>query len=352
MRKIIHCDCDCFFAAVEIRDNPRLRNLPVAVGGDVQQRGVIATCNYEARRYGVHSAMSTAQAQRACPQLVLLPGNMEKYKQVSQQVRQILNHYSEHIEPLSIDEAYLDVSQSQLYQGSATRIAAAIRQQISRELGITISAGVAPNKFLAKIASDWNKPDGLYVITPSQIDAFIRPLPVKKIYGVGEVTASKLHKLGIHTCGQLQQVPLNQLIQWFGRFGGSLYYLSRGIDKRPVEQSYDRKSLSVEHTFSQDLPSLDAITAELPSLIQRFEKRWQQLKQPTPIKQVYIKLKFNDFTQLTHGQKAKQIELAQIRQLCQESYQPHAGKPVRLIGIGVVLAPQRQRQQLELPLQL
>ena len=212
-RKIIHVDCDCFYAAVEMRDDPTLRHRPVAVGGDPHRRGVIATCNYPARHFGVHSAMASSQALRLCPELVIVPPNFDKYRKVSTQIHDIFRRYTSLIEPLSLDEAFLDVSASDQFDNSATRIAEALRQDIRRELGITVSAGVAPNKFLAKVASDWRKPDGLFVIPPAQVDAFVAALPVKKISGVGRVTGERMAGLNLHTCGDLQSMSRLELSQ-------------------------------------------------------------------------------------------------------------------------------------------
>ena len=211
VRKIIHCDCDCFYASVEMRDDPSLRGRPLAVGGRADQRGVIATCNYEARRYGIHSAMATAQAVKLCPDLILIPPNMEKYRITSRQIMDIYRDYTDLVEPLSLDEAYLDVTNSPHCKGSATLIAQEIRRRIFETVGITASAGVAPNKFVAKIASDWNKPDGLFLVRPGEVDAFVAALPVKKLFGVGKVTAAKLHSLGAQTCGDLRDWNIDKL---------------------------------------------------------------------------------------------------------------------------------------------
>jgi DNA polymerase-4 len=205
-RKIIHIDMDCFYAAVETRDNPDLQGKPVAIGGSANKRGVLSTCNYEARTFGLHSAMLTATALQRCRQLVLLPVNMQKYRQASTQIHQIFHRYTDLIEPLSLDEAYLDVTDNTDCQGSASLLAKQIRSEIEQELRLTASAGIAPNKFLAKIASDWHKPNGQFVIPPEAIEEFMIELSVKKIPGVGKVTAEKLHKLGISTCGQLQNI--------------------------------------------------------------------------------------------------------------------------------------------------
>ena len=217
MRKIIHCDCDSFYASVEMRDDASLRQLPIAVGGSASRRGVIATCNYEARKYGLHSAMPMAQALRLCPDLVVVPTNMEKYRVESKRVQSIFYDYTDLVEPLSLDEAFLAVSECKRHRGSATRIAEEIRNRVREEVGITISAGIAPNKFLAKIASDWKKPDGQFTVTPQDIDAFMVELPVAKIFGVGSVTAKKMSAMNIHTCGDLQQVDASELAKRFGK---------------------------------------------------------------------------------------------------------------------------------------
>lgn len=218
----------------------------MAVGGSSDRRGVITTCNYEARKFGVHSAMPSATARRLCPDLILIPGRMDVYKDVSKQMHKIFYEYTELVEPLSLDEAFLDVSESTLHHGSATLIAKEIRQRISDEIGITVSAGIAPNKFLAKIANDWNKPNGQFVITPDQIDDFIIKLPVKKIYGVGKAMAAKLAEKNIFTCEDIQKYSIFELTQRFGQMGLRLYNQSCGIDYRPVEADRRRKSLSVE----------------------------------------------------------------------------------------------------------
>ncbi len=218
MRKIIHVDMDCFFAAVEMRDDPSLRDIPLAIGGSADRRGVISTANYPARRYGVHSAMSTAMALKLCPHLKLLPGRMAAYKEASQHIREIFARYTPLIEPLSLDEAYLDVTDCSQCNGSATLIAEQIRQTISDELNLTASAGIAPIKFLAKIASELNKPNGQYVITPAQVPAFLQQLPLSKIPGVGKVTAKRLEDVGLITCADVQQYDLVALLKRFGKF--------------------------------------------------------------------------------------------------------------------------------------
>lgn len=222
MRKIIHVDMDCFFAAVEMRDNPALRDIPIAIGGSRERRGVISTANYPARKFGVRSAMPTGMALKLCPHLTLLPGRFDAYKEASNHIREIFSRYTSRIEPLSLDEAYLDVTDSVHCHGSATLIAQEIRQTIFNELQLTASAGVAPVKFLAKIASDMNKPNGQFVITPAEVPAFLQTLPLAKIPGVGKVSAAKLEAMGLRTCGDVQKCGLVTLLKRFGKFGRSV----------------------------------------------------------------------------------------------------------------------------------
>lgn len=336
LRKIIHCDADCFFAALETREDPSLRGRPLAVGGPAERRGVIATCNYEARRYGVRSAMPSAHARRLCPDLLIVPPNMSLYRSVSLQIREIFHRYTEQVEPLSLDEAFLDVSQSEHCRGSATLIAREIRQQVRDELGLTVSAGVAPNKFLAKIASDWQKPDGLTVILPEQVGDFVRTLPVKKIHGVGAVTAAKLKTMGIELCEQLQPLSEIELCRSFGSMGLRLHRLCRGIDERPVNANGRRQSVSVEHTFPVDLPDLQRCLAELPPLISKLHQRLRRIDEGYRIVKAFVKVKFSDFTTTTLERLGTRLSLADYQSLCSEAYERRAA-PVRLLGLGVRL---------------
>jgi len=337
IRKIIHLDCDCFFAAVEMLDHPEWREIPLAVGGAADRRGVISTCNYPARRFGVHSAMSTARALRLCPQLKLVPGNMARYRAVAERIFAIYRRYSPLIEPVSIDEAYLDVTGSELFNGSATRIAQAIRQQVREETGITVSAGVAQNKFLAKVASDWNKPDGLCVIEPARQAEFVAQLPVKKIPGVGPRTQEKLQGLGVDTCADLQKLSQSRLGELFGRFGERLWQLARGEDDREVRLSRERKSVSTEHTFSQDLPDLAACQAQLDTLLEDLEQRYEKHRRQRRIVGVVVKLKFADFSQTTAETRSHAPDRALFAALMEEAWQ-RGQKSVRLVGVGYRLA--------------
>jgi DNA polymerase IV len=345
-RKIIHCDCDCFYAAIEIRDDPALAGLPVAVGGAEDRRGVIATCNYEAREYGIHSAMASATAKRKCRDLIIIPGNMEKYRIASQQMHIIFRDYTELIEPLSLDEAFLDVSETKQCSGSGTLIAKEIRQRVRNEIGITLSAGIAPNKFLAKVASDWNKPDGQFVITPDKVADFVEKLPVRKLYGVGKVTARKMDNLGIETCGDLQQYDKTRLLELFGSFGETLHSLCRGIDERKVQTQSRRKSISVEHTFPEDLPSLDTCLSTLPNLMEKLEQRINNSKKKVTIGKQFVKIKFNDFISTTVEQNSSTLDLEGFRDLCRTGFE-RGNKPVRLLGLGVRMKEAPLYTQLE-----
>lgn len=320
-----------------MRDDPRLAGRPLAVGGAPERRGVVATCNYEARAFGVHSAMSSRRALELCPQLLIVRPRFEAYKAVSQQIHAILHEYSELIEPLSLDEAYLDVSGSPHCAGSATRIAEEIRRRVRAELGITVSAGVAPNKFLAKIASDWRKPDGLWVIAPDEVQAFVAELPVARLHGVGKVTAERLAHLGIRRCRDLREWPRLALLREFGSFGERLWQLAHGVDERPVRVARRRQTLSVEHTFARDLPDLAACQAALPALLAQLEARLARLDAGYRLDKPLVKLKFHDFTQTTLEQAGAGLDADSYRRLLAAAF-ARGGKPVRLIGVGVRLA--------------
>ncbi|PCK07460.1 MAG: DNA polymerase IV [Alteromonadaceae bacterium] len=333
-RKIIHCDADCFFAAIEMRDDPSLRHLPMAVGGHSDRRGVISTCNYAAREYGVHSAMASAHALRLCPDLVIVPGNMDKYRDAAQVMRDIFHDYTDLVEPLSLDEAFLDVSACEQHHGSATLIAQEIRQRIFDSIQITVSAGVANCKFLAKIASDWRKPDGLFVVHPNEAAEFVKTLPVKKLNGVGKVTANKLHTLNIHTCGDILQWTLLELNQHFGSFGKRLYELARGIDTRPVKPNRIRKSLSVEHTYPNDLPNLLSCKNQLPDLLVELRRRVSKLDDKYRVSKAFVKVKFNDFSSTTLERVGTAARISDYQQMLEQALE-RSQLPVRLLGIGV-----------------
>jgi DNA polymerase-4 len=348
-RKIIHIDMDCFYAAVEVRKNPELKGQPVAVGGLPGQRGVVAACNYEARAFGVHSAMPMSIAFRHCPQLVRLPVRMDLYKQVSLQIRAIFDDYTDLVEPLSLDEAYLDVSGKSRCRGSASLMAREISQRIFDTTGLTASAGVAPNKLIAKIASDWQKPNGQTVIRPEQIDDFIRPLSVKKIFGVGKVTAKKMHDLGVFSCEDLQAMGRTQLRLHFGKFGERLYQQCRGMDDRSVNNDRITKSLSIEDTYTIDLSGLDACQQELGMLFEnlliRYARATEKLqnkanrlgRSPQILlpKTLFLKMRFTDFVTTTAQQGGANPDLDIYRKLCSRAY-ARGERPVRLLGLGMM----------------
>jgi len=341
-RKIIHIDCDCFFAAVELRDNPQWRGLPLAVGGRAASRGVLSTCNYEAREFGLHSAMPTAEALRLCPQLVLVPHRFAAYKEASQQILHILREYTDAVEPLSLDEAFLDVSDSD----NASLLAQTIRQQIAKQVGITASAGVSINKFLAKVASDIRKPNGQFVIAPARVAEFLHDLPVQRIPGVGKASMLKMQQLQIVSCADLQQVPLHQLINHFGVFGKRLYGYARGIDYRPVRTDRVRKSLSVEHTFAENLQNPEQCEEAVRSLAEQLQQRWQPLKKDYSINKVFLKIRFADFSLMSMENKATGFNEPMLQQLLQQLMQRKTMQ-VRLLGVGVGLQ-ERKEEQLDL----
>jgi DNA polymerase-4 len=348
-RKIIHVDADCFYAAIEMRDDPALRGKPMAVGGSADRRGVITTCNYEARAFGVHSAMASATALRKCPHLILVKPRFDAYREASAVMRDIFFDYTPLVEPLSLDEAFLDVSDTQQCQGSATLIAEEIRGRVRESLGITVSAGVAPNKFLAKIASDWEKPDGLFVLTPADVDAFVQDLPVNKIFGVGKVTAGKLNRQGIATCGDLRAFTALELSERFGSFGQRLHELSHGEDQRAVKPSRRRKSLSVEHTYPEDLPDFEACREKLPDLIEELERRLARVDEHYVPGKAFVKIKFSDFSQTTVERIDSTADSDSLEALLKTGLERKA-LPVRLLGVGVRFSDRSAEEQGQISL--
>lgn len=337
-RKIIHIDMDAFFVSVEIRDNPDLQGLAVAVGGNSDRRGVIATCNYEARKYGVHSAMATANALRQCPHLVIVPGRMHVYKEVSQQIRAIFERYTTLIEPLSLDEAFLDVSDCEVLHGSATLIAQEIRHEIFLKTGLTASAGIAPIKFLAKIASDEHKPNGQFVIKPDDVISFIETMSLKKISGVGKVTLKKLNDIGLFTGKDIRKSNELFLVNHLGRYGNVLWKRCQGIDERNVETSRIRKSVGVERTFSEDISEyedLKEIMLErlIPELTTRSEKHLETRK----ISKLGVKVKFSNFVQTTKEIKHNMMDEVIFESLLNEAILRGNGKSIRLLGVHIGL---------------
>lgn len=347
MKKIIHIDMDCFFAAVEMRDHPPYKDVPLAVGG--KQRGVLTTCNYKAREYGIRSAMPTAKAMQLCPDLVVVPTRMPVYKEVSKKIRSIFQRYTSIIEPLSLDEAYLDVSDSSFYQGSATKIALAIRQDIKNECNLTASAGVAPLKFLAKIASDINKPDGQYVITPNNVSEFIKTLPLEKIPGVGKVTIKKLHQSRLFTCHDIQQYNYHTLVKQFGRFGVSLWHRSHAIDEREVIIKRVRKSIGVERTLSDNLISEKECWKFIQDqLYPELQKRLKQSSDNRDIIKQGIKIKFADFQVTTIEQIQPTVTLNVYQTLLTKVLERQNKRAIRLLGLYVTLKPPQNDKQLSL----
>ena len=333
-RKIIHVDMDCFYAAVEMRDNPSLRNIPLAVGGAADRRGVISTCNYIAREFGVHSAMATAYARRLCPSLTVVPGRMSYYQEISQQIREIFRRYTDLVEPISLDEAYLDVSDARACNGSATLIAREIREAIRQELDLTASAGVAPNKFIAKICSDENKPDGQYVVSPAEVDAFCRDLPLRKIPGVGKVTAERLARHQLQTCADVRARGEAEMIRQFGSLGVLLNKRARGIDDRPLTTNWVRKSVSVERTFATDILRLDDAIEPLTGLYSELQRRMEKHRHRV-IRNQQVKLKFSDFSQTTIERGSLLLDENLFRELLPLAWQRGNGMGIRLLGLGV-----------------
>ena len=336
-RKIIHVDMDAFFASVEQRDHPELRGIPLAVGYD-GPRGVVATASYEARRYGIHSAMPMMRAKRLCPHLTIVPGSYSRYKEVSSQVHAIFHDYTDLIEPISLDEAFLDVTENKKDIPLAVNIAREIRQRIRDEVHLTASAGISYNKLLAKIASDWRKPDGMTTIHPDRALDFIAQLRVEKLWGVGPRTAKKMHYMGIFKGGDLREVSLQHLIDVFGKMGKVYYDFARGIDNRPVETEWIRKSVGCERTFLEDIYKPSAVLVELYHATGELVRRIA--KSDFVGHTLTLKVKFSDFTQITrsltvqHSLLDKDGILPVAKRLLQE-VDYSADRPIRLLGLSV-----------------
>lgn len=341
-RKVLHIDCDCFFAAVEMREQPHLRDVPIAIGGESDRRGVIATCNYPARAFGVRSAMATATARRLCPDLVLLRGRMELYREVSAQVMDILRQYSPLLEQVSVDEAYLELDPDH----QASMIASEIRERVRHELGISVSVGGAPNKFLAKVASDWNKPDGQKMIPPQEVDEFVKALPVGRIPGIGPAFQARLKVLGIETCEDARAWDLNELVRRFGRSGVHLYQRCRGQDNRPLSMDRERKSVSVERTYAQDKTRHEECVAEVAALYEKWQERVSRTPWKPEALAPFVKVKFADFTQTTMADIQESATPEGFQRLLLQALK-REDKPVRLLGIGGRF-PQVSEKQLNL----
>lgn len=336
VRKIVHIDMDAFYASVEQRDNPGLRGKPVVVAWR-GKRSVVCAASYEARRFGVRSAMATTYAERLCPGAIFVPPDFTRYRAASRAVREIFLRHTDLIEPLSLDEAYLDVTENKSGLATATKVASRIRQQIREELNLTASAGVAPNKFLAKIASDWRKPNGLFVIQPAEVEEFLTPLPLGRIPGVGKITEARLAKLGLRTVGEVRAQSLEQLRRSFGRYGQRLYELARGIDENPVQPNRPTKSISAEDTFERDV-----LLPETEPMIRRLaEKTWAASRKETRIaRTVVLKLKTAEFQVLTRSltppfPPSSCEELTEIALSLRDRVSLDPTQRFRLVGVGL-----------------
>ncbi|HEY8919200.1 MAG TPA: DNA polymerase IV [Chitinophaga sp.] len=338
LRKIIHIDMDAFYASIEQRDFPEYRGKPIVVGGLPEGRGgVVATASYEARKFGIRSAMPSKRALQLCPEAIFVRPRFDVYKEVSRSIREIFHRYTDLIEPLSLDEAFLDVTQDKLQIGSAIEVAKLIKQAIKDELRLTASAGVSVNKFVAKIASDMQKPDGLTFIGPSAIEDFMEKLPVEKFFGVGRVTADKMKRMGLHTGADLKKLTEADLTQHFGKPGRFYYRIVRGIDERPVEPHRETKSLSAEDTFPYDLTTLEEMYAELDKLSLTVHNRL--MKYNLKGRTITLKVKYSDFRQITRNLSLSYPvnDVATIqataRQLMTAAF--YEDNKVRLLGIGL-----------------
>ena len=336
LRRILHVDMDAFYASVEQRDNPELRGKPVAVGGDPDKRGVVAAASYEARTFGVHSAIPMSRAVRLCPSLVIVRPDFQKYRAVSQQVFAIYRSVTSLVEPLSLDEAYLDVTENNWGEALGMNVAKRIKQEIRAATGLTASAGVAPNKFLAKIASGWQKPDGLTVVAPERVEHFLQGLPVDALWGVGPVTARKLRARGIEKLVDVRSADLDGLWSIVGSLAEWLKQLAQGIDDRPVVADYEVKSSGSENTFATDLRDIAEIREEIESMA-RGTARWLA-KRDLYARTVTIKVRYNDFTTITrsHTEPACRDEDAIVRRAIALLERTEAGRrPIRLLGVSV-----------------
>jgi DNA polymerase-4 len=348
-RKIIHIDMDAFYAAVEQRDNPLYRNKAIIVGGNPNSRGVVATCSYEARQFGVHSAMPSSHAYRLCPQAIFVKPRFSVYQETSAIIRDIFNSYCDKVEPLSLDEAYLDVTESELFQGSATLLAKQIKAEIRKQTQLIASAGISYNKFLAKLASDYGKPDGLFLITPEQGETFVEQLSIGKFHGIGPATEQKMHQLGIFTGHDLKQVPLEILQQHFGKAAEHYFNIARGIDHRQVNSQQIRKSIGGETTFQQDLDDPQQIIEQLQTLFEQNLAKLQAKNQSAYT--LTIKIKYQNFVQITRGKTLSQpIKNNHQARLVIADLLKNTGigdKKVRLLGVTLSGLENRQHQRLQ-----
>ena len=335
MRKILHIDMDAFYASVEQRDTPELRGKPVIVGGRPERRGVVAACSYEARKFGVHSAMPSARAVKLCKDAIFVPPRFDVYREASQKIRAIFRQYTKLIEPLSLDEAYLDVTDISRFSGSATEVALQIKKQIQEEVNLTASAGVSYNKFLAKVASDMDKPDGIYVIRPEAAEKFIEQLEIRKFFGIGKVTEKKMNSLGIYTGADLKGLSKIQLQTQFGRSGSYYYNIARGVDERPVNPARIRKSIGSESTFDGNIVDKKLIWSTLTELASGLGASLQD--KSVTARTVTLKVKYSDFQLITRSKTVEQPvydEPSILHALPELLRKTEVGKrPIRLIGI-------------------
>lgn len=337
-RKIIHIDMDAFFASVEQRDNPALRGRPVIVGGPPEERGVVSTCSYEARKFGVHSAMASSRALKLCPQGIFLRPRFDAYMEASSKIRAIFACYTDLIEPLSLDEAFLDVTENRTGHSSATATAREILTRIREVTGLSASAGVSCNKFLAKVASDYRKPAGLTVVVPERAGEFLAGLPIRKFFGVGKVTEKRMHELGIRQGRDLLRFSLAELCGMFGKSGEYFYWIARGVDTRPVEPERERKSIGREHTFARDLADPAVMVARLEEIAAEVAAHLDE--EGVTGRTVTLKIRFHDFRSITRSRTLPSPvrEAAAIHAIVRALFartQAAAGRPVRLLGISV-----------------
>ncbi len=350
-RKIIHVDMDAFYASVEQRDNPDYRGKPVAVGGS-RERGVVAAASYEARKFGIHSAMPSVTAYRRCPHIIFVRPRFEVYRTISHQIRDIFFDYTDLVEPLSLDEAYLDVTENKKGMRYATEIAREIKSRIKTETNLTASCGISYNKFLAKIASDYDKPNGFYLIHPKHAEAFIEKLPIDKFYGIGKVTATRMHRLGIHTGADLKRHELSDLLRWFGKTGAYYYHIARGDDQREVKPDRERKSISTENTFDHDLLRTDEILKQLHDIADELLRR--MLKNNTYGRTLTMKIKFSDFQQITRSKSIRPVirDRKMLLKLMHEIFAEADlhNRPIRLLGLGISNLDRPRNEGIQLTL--
>ncbi|MFT3991479.1 MAG: DNA polymerase IV [Luteolibacter sp.] len=344
IRQIIHIDMDCFYAAIEERENPALRGKPVAVAG-AERRGVLTTANYEARKYGCRSAMPVFKALELCPHLMLVPVRFDLYRGVSAYIRAIFGRFTDLIEPLSLDEAYLDVSHLNT-RGSA--IAREIRAQIFEETKLTASAGIGPNKMIAKIASDWHKPNGQKEVTEAEVAEFVAALPVGRIWGVGGKMRQKLEGMGIKTCADLQSLDQIEMTRRFGRWGLELWHLCRGIDDRAVEPDRTRKSLGCENTFRTNLTDIAELRQPLREMIDEISRDYANRHSNRTIRSLVVKMKFADFERTTAERAWYEIQPEVYQELLAEAWKRGNGRAVRLLGVGIRFEDPKETEQLDL----